>query len=68
MAKANKKVTNTDKNKLMNAGFDEMLQVLDGMATSSEEIMPLFSASLELSIKIVKTYKKAFNTGVKYGK
>ncbi len=70
MAKANKKATKSadEHDKMMNAQFDELLSVLDGMATSSEEIMPLFSASLELSKKIVRTYKKAFNVGKKYVK
>jgi len=66
MAKANKKATNANKNKLMNTKFDELLSVLNDLATSSEEIMPLLSASLELSMKIVRTYKKAFNAGIKY--
>ena len=63
MAKANKKAVHA---KQMNANFDQMISVLDEMATGTEEIMPLFSSSMELSIKILRTYKKAFAAGIKY--
>ena len=63
MAKANRKAVSP---KLMNKHFDDVLKVLDDMATSSFEIMPLFSASLRLSQKIVSMYKKAFNQGIMY--
>lgn len=66
MPKANQKATKSTKDKQMTSTFDELITVLSDMATGSEEIMPLFSASLELSIKIVRTYKKAFNVGKKY--
>ena len=61
MAKANRKAVSP---KLMNQNFNDMLKVLDDMATSSFEIMPLFSESLRLSQKIVNMYKKAFNHGI----
>ncbi len=62
MAKANKKAVSP---KLMNQNFDRVIEVLTDMGTQSEEIMPLFSDSLELSKKIVLMYKKAFNHGIK---
>jgi len=65
MAKANRKATNP---KQMNQNFKDLLEVLDDMATSSFEIMPLFSESLLLSKKIVKMYQKAFNHGIKNAK
>lgn len=65
MAKANKKALNPTQ---MNAHFDKLDKMLDDMATSSFEIMPLFSAALELARKIVRMYKKAFNEGIKYAK
>lgn len=65
MAKANRQ---TKKITQMNANFDQILEVLEDMAACSEEIMPLFSASLKLSQEIVRTYKKAFNAGTKYTK
>lgn len=68
MAKANKKATKATENKQMTATFDELITILSDMATHSEEIMPLLSASLELSIRIVRTYKKAFIVGKKYAK
>lgn len=63
MAKANRQ---TEKITQMNKNFDQMLGILEDMAASSEEIMPLFAASLELSRKIILTYKKAFNAGTKF--
>ena len=62
MAKANRKAVNSNQ---MNKNFDDVLKVLDDMATTSFEIMPLFSESLRLSQKIVGMYKKAFNHGIK---
>lgn len=68
MAKANKKATNIPKVKQMNTDFDGISSTLSTVAVSSEEIMPLFSASLKLSIRILEEYKKAFNAGTKRAK
>jgi len=68
MAKANKKVTNIPKTKQMNTDFAHILGVFEDVAESTEEIMPLFSASVRLSIRILKEYVKAFNAGTKYVK
>lgn len=53
------------KTKAMNTNFDQIHKVLTEVATSSGEIMPLFSESLKLSIRILKEYQKAFNAGIK---
>lgn len=58
MAKSTKKKT-------MNTNFDQIQKVLTDVAAGSEKIMPLFSASLRLSIRILKEYQKAFNVGTK---
>jgi hypothetical protein len=68
MAKANKKATNIPKVKAMNTDFDILTAQLSDIAVGSEELMPLFSASLKLSITILREYKKAFNAGKKYVK
>jgi len=68
MAKANKKVTNPSKTNMMNKDFDTIVTQLSDIATATGEIMPLFSAALELAIKILRMYKKAFNVGENYGK
>ncbi len=72
MAKANKKVINVNKKptnvKQMNTDFDGISATLSGVAVGTEEIMPLFSASLKLSIRILNEYQKAFNAGTKYAK
>ena len=72
MAKANKKVTNVNKKptnvKQMNTDFDGISATLSGVAVGTEEIMPLFSASLKLSVRILNEYQKAFNAGTKYAK
>lgn len=65
MAKANK---GTAKVKKMNTDFAQILGVLTDVAESTDEIMPLFSASIKLSIRILKEYIKAFNAGTKYVK
>ena len=68
MAKANKKVTQPTKKKQMNTDFAQILATLEAVAEGTEEIMPLFSASIKLSMRILKEYVKAFNAGTKYVK
>ena len=63
MAKANRRATKVKK---MNTNFAQILTTLEGVAEGTEEIMPLFSASIKLSIRILKEYIKAFNAGTKY--
>lgn len=58
-------MTKPTKKKAMNTNFDQIQKVLTDGATGSEKIMPLFSASLRLSIRILKEYQKAFNVGTK---
>lgn len=50
----------------LNKGIDDLIKNLNVMADASEEMMPLASKSLRLTIDLVKLYKKAFNKGFKY--
>ena len=68
MAKANQKNKKQVSAKQMNTNFDGISKTLSDVAVSSEEIMPLFSASLKLAIRILEEYRKAFNAGTKYTK
>jgi len=65
MAKANRQ---TKKITQMNANFDQIRETLQDVAKGTEEIMPLFSATIKLSIRILEEYIKAFNAGTKYVK
>ena len=65
MAKANRKST---KDQQMTIGFDTLIKTLEDMVTATEELMPLVAASLELTVKITRMYKKAFKLGEKYAK
>lgn len=65
MAKANKKMKNP---KQMNAGFDVIIKALEDIIATTEELMPLVSDSLKLTVKLVRLYKKSFNQGIKYAK
>lgn len=67
MAKGNKKVTKV-KPVDMNPAFDNLFKILDALEETSEELLPLFSASIGLSKKILKQYKQAFEAGKKYVK
>ncbi len=67
MAKANKKATNV-KPIDMATGFAHLYKIVSELEGASEELMPLFSASLRLSIKILRMYEKAFEAGKKYVK
>jgi len=66
MAKANKKVTSKEKTEQMNGQFDEIISVFTSIKEEAEDVLPLLAQSLELTIEITKTYKKAFNAGKKY--
>lgn len=67
MAKANKKSHSVfPKAPSMEQSFETMLKVLHDMSDNSRPIMPLFSDSIDLSVKIVKMYEKAFYAGKKF--
>ncbi len=67
MAKANKKATKV-KAMDMQEGFDGLFKILDELEETSEEILPLFAASIGMSKKILRMYQKAFEAGKKYVK
>jgi len=68
MAKANQNNKTIPKAKKMNTDFDAISATFSDVAVGTEEIMPLFSASVKLAIKILKEYQKAFNAGTKHTK
>ena len=59
--KANKKPRDLTK---VNASFDSIISTIDNMADGTRELMPLVADSLELTKKLVKLYKEAFNKGL----
>ena len=67
MAKGNQKATNVKPGQ-MAANFKSLYIIIDELTESSEEILPLFSASLKLSKKILRMYERAFEAGKKYAK
>ncbi len=67
MAKANKKATKV-KPVDMSEGFDSLFTIITELEESTEELMPLFAASMKLSKKILRSYKQAFESGKKYVK
>lgn len=50
---------------IMNEKFDTVINIIDTLADQSEQVMPLAAESLRLTKRIVKTYKEAFNKGLK---
>lgn len=68
MAKANQKNKKNKKPNKMNAGFDVIIKALEDIIATTEELMPLVSDSLKLTVKLVRLYKKSFNAGIKYAK
>ena len=67
MAKGNQKATKV-KPIDMTTGFKHLYTIIDELISSSEEVLPLFSASLVLSKKILRMYERAFEAGKKYVK
>lgn len=67
MAKGNQKAAKV-KPIDMTTSFKRLYTILNELIDASGEILPLFSASLELSKKILKMYERAFEAGKKYVK
>ena len=50
----------------MPENFKRLHTILRGLSESSQEIMPLFSAAIDLATKILRMYERAFEAGKKY--
>ena len=49
----------------VNKSYDTILTALEGMSDHTKELMPLVADSLDLTRKLVKLYRDAFNQGLK---
>ena len=61
MAKANQKRRDLTE---VNKSFDRITLAVEDMIEGTRQLMPLVADSLELTRKLVKLYKEAFNKGL----